>query len=137
MNEPTTITCVEELLAACADNPPGCISLHLDDDGVERCGTRATILDSLERWANDPSRLTDAAASTPTCGRRWVIFVRQHTPPNEHDASHYLDIAAALACEDVELIDCVIAWDEHHVSMLYLQHRTTSYDTARRSDEAA
>lgn len=54
MNEPTTITCVEELLAACADNAPGCISLHLDDDGVECCGTRATILDSLERWANEP-----------------------------------------------------------------------------------
>ncbi len=130
MNEPTstatTVTNVDEFLAFCADEPAGCISVHLDSDGSFTCGTRATILDSLEQWATDPSRIVNAAATT-TCGRRWIIFVRQDSPPNEHDASHFLDIRAALACEGVDLIDCVIAWNANHVSMHFLEHRTTNY----------
>jgi len=129
MNEPTTttITSVDELLAFCAGEPAGCTSVHLDPGGSFTCGTRATTLASLEQWATDPSRIVNAAASTDTCGRRWIIFVRQVSPPTEHDASHYLDIRAALACEGVDLIDCVIAWNANHVSMHFLEHRTTSY----------
>ena len=122
------ITSVEEVLDNCTDDT-GCTSLHLDNDGNFCCGTNPTSLDSLEQWATDPSRLVEAATNRDGCGRRWIIFVRQDGPPTEADASHHLDIAGALACAGVELIDTVIAWDDQHVSMHQLRHRTTSYAT--------
>lgn len=122
-----TITSVEDLLDHCAEEPNGCSSVHIDQAGAFTCGTRATILDSLEQWATNPSRIVEASASIDTCGRRWIIFVRQDAPPTEHDASHHLDIAAALRCEGVELIDTVIAWGDQHISMHYLEHRSSSY----------
>lgn len=44
------------------------------------------------------------------------------------DAWHYSDISDALDNQVVELIDVVIAWDDRHVSMRYLRHRSTRYD---------
>ena len=130
-NQPaTTITSVDDVVDFCADDPTGCTSIHLDHDGAFTCGTRATVLDSLEAWATDPSRIVQAASTIDTCGRRWIIFVRQDTPPTENDASHHLDIAAALACEGVDLIDTVIAWGDQHISMHQLKHRSASYAQA-------
>jgi len=136
MSDDTSINNVEDLLDFCADDPPGCTSIHLDEHGAFTCGTRSTVLDSLEQWATDPSRIISAATDRTTCGRRWIIFVRRDTPPTEADASHYLDIAAALRCEGVDLIDVVIAWDDKHVSMRHLEHRTNDYDTAGWHDAA-
>ncbi len=135
-DQPTTITSVEDLLDFCDNEPAGCASIHIDDNGAFTCGTNATNLDSLEQWATNPTRIVNAASSIDTCGRRWIIFVRQDSPPTEHDASHYLDIRAALACGDVDLVDCVIAWDDQHVSMRYLQHRTTRYPTPGHTNAA-
>lgn len=129
MNDNTAITTVEDLLDFCAEEPLGCTSIHLDNNGEFTCGTRATALDSLEQWATDPSRIINAASDRTACGRRWIIFVRQDTTPTEADGSHFLDIAAALRCEGVELLDVVIAWDDQHISIHHLQHRTNDYDT--------
>ena len=124
------ITNVADLLAVCADGTAGCTSLHLDHQGDYLCGTKPTNLDSLEQWATDPTRICHAASNSDTCGPRWIIFVRQDGPPTENDASHHLDIRAALACEGVHLIDTVIAWDTNHVSMHQLEKRTTHYTDA-------
>lgn len=132
-----TITSVEQLLAACADDPNGCTSLHLDHDGLYKCGTNATVADSLEQWATDPTRICEAASTIDTCGRRWVIFVRQDAPPSENDVSHHLDIRAALATVDVDLVDTVIAWGDQHVSMRHLEQRTTDYTSVTDAKDAA
>jgi hypothetical protein len=97
---------------------------HLDDEGRFHCYFKGSSLDSLERWAHDPTPLLTSRAcgvsSRDGCRDRWVVVDSKpswlHDQPTVSEAT----VAAFLVVRDhlrpvgVTLLDAVIFDDVRH-----------------------
>jgi hypothetical protein len=109
---------------------------HVDRDGAIKCWYRASSLDGIAGWADNPYGLLrsrwEGTASTG-CTRNWLIFEprtlhREAVPPSEADAEAFVLVRKALLPVGVHLIDLVITDDQFHVwSMHELEAPGTPY----------
>ena len=96
---------------------------HLDGDGRFRCYFKASSLDGIRRWAEDPYGLHrsrwEGINSPDGCAPNWLIVesrpCRRGDPtPTEADAAAFLAVREDVALIGVNLIDAVIFDDASH-----------------------
>ena len=90
--------------------------LHLDRSGAMTCGSRASSMDDIRQWADDPEYLSISRAiglSEGGCGPNWLI-VETRQPwhdlgeASELDAKAFIDLRRRLIDMGVHLVDVVI-----------------------------
>lgn len=110
---------------------------HLDHLGRLRCWYKASSLDGIRDWADDPQDLfrsrREGLASKDGCAPNWLI-VETRQPwqrdgvPTEVDAKAFVELRATLTTVGVQLVDAVIFDDEHHCWSLHdLEHPGQPY----------
>ena len=114
---------------------------HLDDDGVMQCAVKGSSLDTLIRWAYDPSDLVrsrgEGRDEDGGCTDRWLIVdsrpVGFRDAPDEADTWAFLELRQQLASIGVKLLDAVVFDDAGH---WWSMHELTSGTTAWRASVA-
>lgn len=108
---------------------------HLDDTGEMRCYHKASSLDSIREWADDPRTLLlarEQGLRNGGCADRWVIIESRTAMwhgegiVSEADAKAFLDLRALLSRHGIELLDAVIFDDANH---WWSMHELTSAGT--------
>ena len=107
---------------------------HLDDEGVVQCYFRASSIDSIRRWAQDPSRLRRsrlAGLAEGGCADRWLIVETRHAfrtdlRVDERDAKAFLVLRRELTRIGLVLVDTMIFDDNLH---WWSMHELTSGTT--------
>ena len=107
---------------------------HVDDDGEFQCCNRGSSLDSIRRWAGNPSgllRAREVGVAETGCAPRWLILETRRrwmdpAPVTELDARAFLRLREILAGVAVRLVDCMIFDDALHWWSL---HELTSGST--------
>jgi hypothetical protein len=100
---------------------------HLDVHGTYRCGYRASSLDTIGRWADNPHDLLRSrweGMATMCCASNWLIMEPRTlpsltVPPSEDDAKSFIHVRNVLATVGVHLVDLVIFDDECHAWSLH------------------
>lgn len=94
---------------------------HLDDEGRFRCYFKASTLDSLQRWADDPWPLHRSRAEGLTeggCPDRWLIVDSRprgiRDPVDDTDAVAFLRVREDLRSIGLTLVDAVVFDDQGH-----------------------
>jgi len=109
---------------------------HLDVDGAYRCGYRASSLDTIGRWADDPHDLLRSrweGMATMRCADNWLILEPRTlpsatVPPTEADAQAFAHVRKVLATVGVQLVDLVVFDSGFHAwSMHELEHPGRPY----------
>jgi hypothetical protein len=100
---------------------------HVDVEGAYRCGYRASSLDTIGRWADNPHDLLRSrweGMAKMCCASNWLIVEHRtlpgHTvPPSEADAEDFVHVRKILATVGVQLIDLVIFDGQFHAWSLH------------------
>jgi hypothetical protein len=103
-----------------------------------RCASRASSLDGLRRWAQDPYGLhrsrREGERAPGGCAPNWLIVENRTlghdgVPPSELDVQAFLTVRAELASIGVHLVDTMIFDGEFHWwSMHDLERPGQPYD---------
>jgi|SRR5439155_10333335 len=110
---------------------------HLDETGTFACYYKGSSLDTLARWAQDPSDLERSrlgGLARGGCADRWLIVdsrpVGLGDPPDEGDVWAFLSLRRRLAEIGIELVDAVVFDDDGHWWSLHeLTCGTTAWTT--------
>jgi hypothetical protein len=111
---------------------------HLDQAGAITCYYKASTLDTLEWWANEPwplHRSREEGLRNGNCGRDWVIvdsrprhLRRLRRPVCVEDIDWFEDIRESLDEVGVNLVDAVVFDDAcHWWSMRELAYGSTDW----------
>jgi hypothetical protein len=109
---------------------------HLDEDGAFACYYKGSTLDSIQRWAEDPSPLRRSrieGLASGGCADRWVIvdsrptWLHEGPTTDESDVEAFLHLRPAVEAFGVSLLDVVIFDDDQHWWSL---HELTAGTTA-------
>jgi hypothetical protein len=113
---------------------------HLDGDGALACYYKASTLDSMQAWADDPAPLQRSRIEglrSGGCGDQWLVVDSRptwlHKPPttDESDVEAFVRLRPALAAFGVALLDVVIFDDDQHWWSLHeLTAGTTAWSPA-------
>lgn len=96
---------------------------HLDEDGAFACYHKASTVDTIQQWADDPSPLHRARIEglrSGGCADRWVIvdsrptWLSSRPRPDESDIEAFVRLRPALAAFGVVLLDVVVFDDDQH-----------------------
>ena len=106
---------------------------HLDDEARFRCYFRASTMDGVKRWADDPSdlhRSRIAGIADGGCPKRWLIVDSRPTgirqPVDDGDAEAFLRLRDELGTVGLTLVDAVVFDDRWH---WWSMHEETSGTT--------
>lgn len=110
-------------------------SWHLDANGSFCCSSKGSSIDSLQRYAADPSRLIDCRSiETPKpCPDFWVVQEpRQRLfstgyEPTEADVAAFVVLRRKMADHGITLLDYVIFTDDYR---WWSMHELTTGSTA-------
>jgi hypothetical protein len=96
---------------------------HLADDGAFQCGSKGSSLDSVRRFAENPSALLRCRKTVldEPCPDRWLIIEPRHPllqewyRVDEADAQAFLTLRRRLAIEHrINLLDVIVFDQDFH-----------------------
>ena len=101
---------------------------HLDQEGAFTCYYKASTLDSIQDWADDPTPLHRSRIEglrSGGCGDRWLVvdsrptWLRKPPTTDESDVEAFVRLRPSLAAFGVALLDVVIFDDDQHWRSLH------------------